>query len=70
MTYLAFVRIDKAAKSGGPVTLRADDGTPHAGRWDFDLGAFAYAPGMPIGKTITHYLARLPGEAPPEEGDA
>lgn len=64
MSYLAFVPIDKAAKSGGPFTLRADDGTPHAGRWDCTTDRFAYGPGLPIQKTITHYLARLPGKAP------
>ena len=65
MSHWAFVPVNEAAKTGGPFTLRADDGSPHAGRWDCTTGRFAYGPGLPIGKTITHYLARLPGKAPP-----
>ncbi|KPH59165.1 hypothetical protein [Novosphingobium sp. ST904] len=67
MTRGVYVPVDECARNGRFLSLRADDGTPHCASWDSELGGFAYGPGLPVQKRITHYFVRLPG-APPAEG--
>lgn len=65
MTHLAMIPIDRHARDGTHHLLEAEDNSRHSAAWQGDH--WAYAPGLPVQQTITHYCARLPGTRPEPE---